>query len=168
MGAPGKWRHLEKNEAIIEERGQGATKVTKLKGHAEQHHVDDKIISAENKAGNETADRLAGEAHEGFLDHVRQLANLYVHRSNQYQELVQVVQLTIIRVIEAMQQRKATFAMLHSPETAPHVRGVKRRPMLLRCVAFPDQTHAQQDKSPRSGRWTARTSPENCHTLNSS
>ena len=54
------WRKTEK---IIEERGPGTTKVTKLKGHAEQHHVDDKIITAENKAGNETADRLAGEAH---------------------------------------------------------------------------------------------------------
>ena len=137
------WRKFEK---IIDERGQGTTKVTKLKGHAEQHHVDDTLITAENKAGNETADRLAGEAHDGFLKHFRQLANLYVHRTNHYRELVQVVQLTIIRVIEAMQLREGSFAMLQPPEFAPHVRGVKRRPMVLRCISYPDQAHAQHDK----------------------
>ena len=70
-------------ENILDERGQGTTKVTKLKGHATQEHVDKKIISAEDKEGNELADRLADDAHEGFLKHIRELANLYVHRTNQ-------------------------------------------------------------------------------------
>ena len=106
-------------EQIIDERGEGTTKVTKLNGHATQQHIDDKVITAENKAGNEIADRLANDANEGFPKHVRELANLYVHRTNQYREPVHVIQLTMIRVIEAMQQRKASLALLQSPDAAP-------------------------------------------------
>ena len=97
----------------LDEAGQGATKVTKLKGHATQQHIDDKVISAEDKAGNDIADQLADEAHEGFPKHQRELANLYVHRTNHYRELEHVIQLTMTRVIEAMQQRKASLALFN-------------------------------------------------------
>ena len=38
------WPKIEK---ILDERGHGTTKVAKLKGHATQQHVEDKVITAE-------------------------------------------------------------------------------------------------------------------------
>ena len=111
-----------------------------------------KRLSLWKTEGNELADRLADDAHEGFPKHIMELANLYVHRTNQYRELVHIIQLTILRVIEAMQVGKATYANLLSPEVAPNIKGHRRRQMLPKHIAYPHYFNANKGKAEESRR----------------
>ena len=128
------WRKIDK---AIQQRGEGTTRVTKLKGHANGQHVHDKLISADYREGNIIADSLASEAYEGFKNHVPELSNLYGHRTNHCTELVQVIQLTMLRVIEALQDKRRAMALIAPSATATYVRGIKKTPMLLKHISYP-------------------------------
>ena len=52
----------------------------------------------------------------------------------------------MIRVIEAMRQRKASFALLQSPGAAPNAKGIKKTPMLLKCIPYPDPDRTKKDE----------------------
>ena len=121
----------KKVEQAIQQRRPGTTRITKDKGHAAQQHIIDEITTEEHKEGNDIADGLATKAYQCF-GHVKESANLITHRTQLYTEYVQVIQLTIIRVVDALQERRRTMALINLAQVGTYVKGVKQRPMVLR------------------------------------
>ena len=122
----------QKVENIVEQRGRDSSKVNKVKGHATEQHIKDKIANPIVKEGNDIANHLATKAYDLFHDHVNQFANLHAHRTEHYAELVQIVQFTILRVREALQDRRTAMAMVAPAQFAMDVQGVREKHLHLK------------------------------------
>ena len=107
-----------------------------------QQHIIDQITTEEHKEGNDIADGLATRAYEAYKD-VKEYANLITHRTQLYIECVQVIQLTIVRVIDAIQERRRTMTLFNPAQTRTYAKGAKKRPMVLRPLG--DQGAADKD-----------------------
>ena len=157
----------KKIETAVRERGPGTTKVTNVKGRATERHVEESTTTAEHREGNNIADNLATKAHDGFHDHFNESANPTTLRTNQYAELVQVFQRTIVGVIEALLERRRTMAMTNPTQQGFFVKGVKKIPNKLsnRCNTLRPSTTKQT--CTRSPMRTCSTCITSCLTTHS-
>ena len=105
--------------------GPDTTKISKANGHAAQQRIIDDTTTEEHKEGNDIADGFATKACESY-GHIRECANIITHRTLLYTEYVQVIQLTIIRVVDAIQERQRTMALINPAQTGTYVKGVKK------------------------------------------
>ena len=128
---------LKKRARTIQQRGEGAIKHTKIKGHETDDHVAKHTTTTLDKHGNDTADDFADRAYTGFPEHLREFANPFVHKTESYAELVEVIQPTNIRMLEALQRRRKTLAIVAPTYVRGYVIGFKKRPWALSEERYP-------------------------------
>ena len=116
---------------------EGTTKITTVKGLVTDEKLQATQVSLCDKRGNDSADQHADEAYIKFPHHITSFANLYAHSTRAYRELVEVVQLTILRVLEAAQQSRQATAIVAPINAATFVKGVTERPMPLIQMNYP-------------------------------
>ena len=123
----GIWKTVE---AAKKQRGPGTPRVTKVEGHATAQHVADEIITEEQRKGNNITDNLATKACDSPPPHIREFADPTSHRTQHCAELAQVIRLTILMVIEAIQERRRTMAIISPVQQGFVFKGAKRRPLI--------------------------------------
>ena len=89
------WEHFFNS---VTAKGVHAIKISWVKGHAKQHHIDEGITTETKKEGNDEADRTADIGTELHGKEVMKLANIYHRRHDFYIKFMKEV---LHHIIEA-------------------------------------------------------------------
>ncbi len=120
------------------QRGPESIAITKVKGHADFSDVSAGLITEEDRLGNHHADVASDAAHRHHPRFLQEVLSSTVDRHRQYAVLVQVVQLTLLRVTERVLERHRAMAQVAPAQDVVVARGVRRRPFKLHMLTYAD------------------------------
>ena len=99
---------------LVVHKGPHSLAMSKVKGHAKQHHIDAGLSTPRDQEGNDMADSLATRAHLLREEELGQTVNYFAHRANQYVDLVANIHGFLISMHKAIQmERKKRDQELH-------------------------------------------------------
>ena len=113
-------------EQTMQQRGLETSSFHKVKAHTEESAIAQGIVTERDRTNNKHADTAAGGAQ---LCHGQEWQNQYRRlteaRWNDYKRLVKIIQLTLVRVHETIQEPRKLRAIIAPAFLRCHVKGTR-------------------------------------------